>query len=237
MDKKMKLKKKDKLGYSFCDITANLSAVGAFQIIEDAITEMMGALKLDGETCLREYDAMWVYVKNRIEIRDILHWIDEYTIESYVSDANGVKLIVDTVIKNKNKIVVASRAELCALDHSSGRIRRSNTVGIDENFETEQPEIDIEFDNTKFVPNELIDTVIVRSSDIDFNHHTNNISYVRYLVDQFNTDSRSKKNIISIEICYKNQTFEGDILKVYRCSNNDFTILCNGNTVVNCSIK
>ena len=232
----MKLIKKDKLNYSLCDTVANLSMLGAFQLVEDAMCQMMGELKLDGETCIREYDGMWVFVKNRIELRRKIHWMDEYTIECYITNAGGVKLIVDTLIKTKGNIAVASRAELCAIDHKTGRIRRGNTVGLNETICGETAEIDIGFHNADFTPCELVDSVVVRSSDIDFYHHTNNVSYVRYLLNQYDTAELRRAPISVLEIRYVNQTFEGDTLEIYKCQDDNFTILNNGKAVVNCII-
>lgn len=233
----MKFIKHDKLNYSLCDTAANLSAVGAFQLVEDAICEMMGNLKLDGETCIREYDAMWVFIKNRLEIHYPIHWMEEYTIECYISNVGGVKLIVDTLIKSHGKIAVASRAELCAIDHNTSRIRRGNTVGLNDTIHSETPEIDIQFDNGDFTACELSDTVVVRSTDIDFYHHNNNVSYIRYIVNQFDTALLHQKPISAIEIKYVSQTFEGDVLKIYRCSDDRFTIENEDKTVVNCIVK
>ena len=233
----MKLIKKDKLQYSLCDANADLSMLGAFQLIEDANTEMMGMLKLDGETCLREYGGMWVYVRNHIELYNKIHWMDEYVIECYISSIGGVKLKIDTVIKTRGKIAVASRTELCALDKETNRIRRANTVGVDEKVVAEIPENDIVFDNFKCVPSELVDNVVVHSSDIDFNHHTNNIAYVRYISNQYDVKELTTMPVNAIEIQYVNQTFEGDKLEIYRCSDNAFSVQSNGKTVVNCIIR
>ena len=233
----MKLIKKDKLQYSLCDANADLSILGAFQLVEDANTEMMGMLKLDGETCLREYGGMWVYVRNHIELRNKIHWMDEYTIECYISSIGGVKLTIDTIIKTGDNIAVASRTELCALDKETNRIRRANSVGVNENVVAEIPETDIVFDNFKCIPSEMIDNIVVHSSDIDFNHHTNNIAYVRYISNQYSIKERIKMPVNAIEIQYVNQTFEGDNLEIYRCSENTFSIQSNGKTVVNCIIK
>jgi acyl-CoA thioesterase FadM len=197
---------------------------------------MMGILKLDGETCLREYGGMWVYVRNRIEFREKMHWLDEYTIESYISSIGGAKLKIDTIIKTNGKIAVASRAELCALDKETGKIRRTATVGINEKIIAEPTETDVVFEGFNYPLSKLIDTVVIRSSDIDFNKHTNNIAYVKYICNQYNTPERAKIPITAIEIQYANQTFEGDTLKVYRCYDNVFSIQSNGKTVVNCTI-
>ena len=233
----MKLIKTDRLQYSLCDVNANLSILGAFQLIENANTEMMGILKLDGENCLRKYGGMWVYARNRIELRNKMHWLDEYTIECYISYIGGAKLKIDTVIKIGDKIAVASRAELCALDKETGRIRRTDTVGVDNKIIAELPETNVIFDGFHYTPSELVDNVVIRSSDIDFNKHTNNIAYVRYISNQYTTPERTKMPITAIEIQYANQTFEGDVLEIYRCQDNIFSIQTNGKTVVNCIIK
>ncbi len=233
----MKLIKKDRLQYGLCDVNANISMLGAFQLIENASTEMMGILKLDGETCLREYGGMWVYVRNRIEFREKMHWLDEYTIESYISSIGGAKLKIDTIIKTNGKIAVASRAELCALDKETGKIRRTATVGINEKIIAEPTETDVVFEGFNYPLSKLIDTVVIRSSDIDFNKHTNNIAYVKYICNQYNTPERAKIPIKAIEIQYVNQTFEGDTLEIYRCQDNVFSIQSNGKTIVNCIIN
>ena len=232
----MKLVKHDRLNYSFCDTAANLSAVGAFQLVEDAICEMMGELKLDGETCVREYDATWVFVKNRVEIRRPVHWMDEYVIECAITDIGGVKLLVDTVIKSGGNVAVVSRAELCAIDHQSGRIRRANTVGVDDKIKPEKFDVDIEFQKIDFTPIDLLDTVVVRSSDIDFNRHTNNVAYVRYIVNQYDANLRGQRPICAIEIRYINQSFEGDTLKIYRCGDGVFSIYSDDKNVINCTL-
>ena len=235
---KMKLIKTENLGYSLCNTSADLSALGAFQLVEDAICEMMGMLKLDGETCMREYDAMWVFVKNRIEIYNNIHWMDEFITECYITMASGVKLVVDTVIKSHGKIAVASRAELCAIDHTTQRIRRSNTVGINETTQIETPEINICFNNMDFCPNELSDKVVVRSSDLDFYHHTNNVSYIRYIINQYPDKAKlNPTTICGIEIRYINQSFEGDVLEIYKHSDDNFMILCNKKPVVCCTVS
>ncbi len=233
----MKFIKQDTVAASLCDASVNLSAIGAFQIVENMITEFMGKQKIDGIVCMREYNAMWVFIRNRVEIYQTLHWMDEYTAECYISSIGNAKMIIDTVIKSKNKIIIAARTQLCALDLSNGRIRRCNTVGIDENISVAPPEINIEFTNTTFVPQELIDTEFSRFTDIDYCQHTNNMTYVRYILNQYSLSRVKKTPITAIEIQFINQTFEGDQLEIYRCSKDNYSIQSGGKTVANCIIK
>ena len=53
---------------SMCDATTKLSVISIFQLVEDAVTDLMADLHIDGITAMREYGAMWVFVKNAIHI-------------------------------------------------------------------------------------------------------------------------------------------------------------------------
>ena len=230
----MRLIKQEKLPASLCDASVQLSIVGAFQIVEDLVTEMMGLLHIDGVTCMREYGAMWVFVRNRVELRKPLRWLDEYTAACYISSFTGVKLVIDTVLKRDGEIALTSRLELCAVDLTTGKIRRSNTVGLGESTPPEESEIDIVFCRERFEPQALLEEVTVRSADIDFCHHTNNISYIRYLVNRYSVAQMERAPIKAVEVQYVNQTFEGDRLQICECGNHRFAILKDGQSAVNC---
>ena len=50
------------------------------------------------------------------------------------------------------------------------------------------------------------------SHDVDANHHTNNISYIRMALDFIPIDEHPNY----LEIYYEKQSHYGDVLKVYR---------------------
>ena len=234
----MKLIKHEKLPASLCDAEVKLSAVGAFQLVEDMVTVLMGAMKIDGVTCMRQYGAMWVFVRNKIEFRQPIAWMEAYTAESYISSFSNVKLLIDTVLKKPDgTIALASRLELCAVDLETQRIRKSASVGLGDDTPAEPSEIDISFSREKFLPVELLEDISSRSSDIDYCHHTNNISYIRYLVNQCSVKDLACHPIKAIEVQYVNQTHEGDKLSVYRCERKGlFTIQHEMKPAVNCII-
>ena len=95
----MKLIKTDRLAASSCGADVKLSVEGAFRIVEDMVTELMGDQHIDGVTCMREYGGMWVFVRNRIEMPQPLAWMDEYTATSYISSFSKIRLYIDTVIR------------------------------------------------------------------------------------------------------------------------------------------
>ena len=235
----MKLIKTDRLAASSCGADVKLSVEGAFRIVEDMVTELMGDQHIDGVTCMREYGGMWVFVRNRIEMPQPLAWMDEYTATSYISSFSKIRLYIDTVLqKADGSIALKSRLELCAVDLETGKIRKSESVGVGEKTPAEEPMFEIAYTKEKPVRGDLIDEITVRSADIDYCHHTNNVAYVRYFVNQTGVDELIKHPVRTIEVQYAAQTHEGDKLSVYRCSseNEAFVIEQDGAKVVSCII-
>lgn len=236
----MKLIKKERLPASFCGADVMLSVEGGFRIVEDMVTELMGEQKIDGVTCMREYGGMWVFVRNHIDILQPLGWMDEYTAISYISSFSRIRLYIDTVIeKADGSIALASRLELCAVDLETGKIRKAETVGVGDKTPPEEPLIGIAYSREKPVKAELLDEINVRASDIDYCYHTNNISYVRYFLNQYKVKDLVEKPVKSIEVQYASQTHEGDRLSVYGCEPGEseaYIIERDGETVVTCLI-
>ena len=235
----MKLIKTDRLAASSCGADVKLSVEGAFRIVEDMVTELMGDQHIDGVTCMREYGGMWVFVRNRIEMPQALAWMDEYTATSYISSFSKIRLYIDTVLqKADGSIALKSRLELCAVDLETGKIRKSESVGVGEKTPAEEPMFEISYTKEKPVRGDLIDEITVRSADIDYCHHTNNVAYVRYFVNQIDVDDLIGDPVKAIEVQYAAQTHEGDRLSMYRCdSENDaYVIEKDGSKVVSCII-
>lgn len=236
----MVLIRKERLPASSCGADVKLSVIGAFRLVEDLVTELMGDLRIDGVTCMREYGAMWVFVRNRIEMPQRIGWMEEYTAKCSISSFSRVRLYIDTVLeKEDGSVALASRLELCAVDLETGKIRKANTVGVGENTPPEEPLANVSYSREKPVRKEHIDTFKVRSTDIDYCYHTNNISYVGFFMDQYSTDHLIEHPVHTIEVQYADQTHEGDLLELFRCDSQEgdaYTIELNGHPVANCQI-
>lgn len=235
----MRLVKTDRLPASSCGADVKLSVEGAFRIVEDMVTELMGDQHIDGVTCMREYGGMWVFVRNRIEMPQRLAWMEEYTATCYISSFSKIRLYIDTVLeKADGSIALRSRLELCAVDLETGKIRKSESVGVGEKTPAEEPLFDIAYSKEKPVRGDIVDEITVRSADIDYCHHTNNVAYVHYFVNQIGVDELIKNPVKAIEVQYAAQTHEGDKLVIYRCSseNEAYVIEKDGTKVVSCII-
>ena len=220
---------------------AQLSAMGVFGVVESAITECMGSQHIDGLTTKRLYNAFWVFTKNCIKIYDSAHWGEVLAVQSFISGVSLVKMTVDTVLKKSDGTLVAySRCEMCALDASTGRIRRTSTVGINESIAVETPLMEVAFE--KFDESNLpqVETVTVRSTNIDFCQHCNNVEYLRFLFNTYKVSELIDNPVKEIQVDYINQSYEGDALAVHKLidGNRDLLSITNGSqTVIRCLIR
>lgn len=228
------------VGGSFIGADANLSVMGAFQYVQEAVTELMGKLKIDGITSKKRYNALWVITKNRIKMLKPIAWGDDYVMESFISSISLVTLRIDTAIKNATgEIVVYSATELCALDLETGKIRKTSTVGVDEGTQKEPSPMEIFF--TKFNANDLpkVDNVTVRSTNVDMSLHTNNVEYIRFLLNTYPVSELLKNPIKEIEIYYANQSFENEELQIFKLTNDNvdtFAIKREDQSIIKCQI-
>ena len=124
-------------------------------------------------------------------------------------------MTVDTALRGEDgEICVYSRIEMCALDLASQKIKRIRDVGVGSDTHVEEPYRDIEFSRMRHEGLETVDTIKVNSGDIDFIRHTNNVFYVRFIMDTYTVDELREHPVKEIDIRYAVQTHEGDILTV-----------------------
>lgn len=235
----MILARERKIYSSLVGLDARLSTIGLLEIVEDALTELMGELKVDGLTTKRLYNAFWVFTKNRIKLIRKPEWNETIKVESFISSYSMVKLNIDTALKDVNGNVVAySRTELCALDLQTQRIRKVSTVGISSETESHAELMEIAFSKIDDDNMELIESVKARSTNIDFCNHVNNVEYVRFLLAKFTAEQLSQ-DFKEMQIEYLNQSFENDELDIYNKTQNNvdtFLIKRQDIDIVRCEI-
>lgn len=236
----MGLTKKQSVNASITGSDGNLSVTGTFQVIQDVITELMGLHKIDNVTVKRDYNAFWVFVKTRVKFLKNLAWNEGYTVHAFVSFLSVVKMNIDVQMKNAaGEDVFYSRTELCALDIATQRIRKLSTVGVDGSILAESGAADIQF--TKFDETDLplIGNVRIRSTNIDFSHHTNNSEYVRLIMNSYSVAETEAMQIKEMEVIFAGQSYEDDVLEVKKAMLPDKHLVVlekNGISVVKCEI-
>ena len=83
-----------------------------------------------------------------------------------------------------------------------------------------------------------MDTIKVKSVDIDIYRHTNNIEYAKFVMATFQTVELDAINIIDFEIHYVSETKENDELKIYKkLINNAYIFVIKKDDNIVCKAK
>ncbi len=236
----MELTKKRKAEVSLTGTDGNLSVIGVFQIIQDAVADLLRLHDLGAPTLLQKYNALWVFVKTKAKFTKPISCRGEFTVNAYFSFSSFARLHADVkIIMADGTTVMHSRTELCALDIDKQGVRRLPTVGMDVNMPIRRGEEDIEF--TRFADEDMpiVDAVRVGSTCIDTAHHTNNTEYVRMIMNTFSVAQTEAMSINTMELFYTGQSYENDLLSIRkRATDNERRIVLekDGKAVVKCKI-
>ncbi len=233
--------KKSYVAGNMCDGKLRLSVLAADGIVENAVTELMGDLGIDGIVAMKEYKAMWLIVKNNIRFMRRPVWREEFTVKCYISGHSAVKLNLDTLVEsNDGEILLMARTELAAVDLEGGRIRKAETVGFEPSMEHPMQTEGLGFSRFPKECGDAVETITVRSTSLDYCYHTNNIEYVRFMLDTYDVDHFKTYEPARLEIHYANQSFEGEDLDIFKVSMEDgdlFHIRRDNNEITACKIS
>lgn len=227
----MKYIKEYHLDASMCGSDARMNILNMAQITQNAVTCALDAYLLSNIE-MRKYGLMWVFSKIRYEIENNLEWDEYYRVESFVSFKSRIVIYVDNQVFDKdNKILFTSRVEMCAVDIASRKIVRLDDVPNADKLEIYNGSTLSPF--MRFMgeeDGEVIYQKRVGYSSMDFSHHTNNIEYIRFILDSFKDFSFEQYQFEAFEIHYLKESQLGDDLYLYK-KDNVYTFKCNGNII------
>lgn len=236
----MKLTKELIVNASMLGSGEKLSILGCFQIVENVITELMGELKIDGITAKEKYNALWVFTKNRVKMFKGARWNEKFSATGFISFKSLAKLNFNVEAKDEaGQRIFCARVEACALDKTNYSIRKISTVGVDETIMPEPAVADFDFAKFNYSELPMVEQVKIRSTNIDMSHHTNNLEYLRFILNTYSVKDLESKPIKEMEVVYASQSFENDVLNVLKLSENgrDLVVLEKENKpVVKCEI-
>ena len=226
---------------SMCDCKLRLSILAADGIVENAVTELMGDLGIDGIVAMEKYKAMWLIAKNNICFVRRPSWREEFTVKCYISSYSVVKLNIDTIAESKTgEVLLKARTELAAIDLESGKIRKAESVGFLPEMAHETETSGLDFSRFPKTGTEHEETIKVRSTSLDYCYHTNNIEYVRFMLNTYDIGFIKKHEPERLEIHYCSQSFEGEALDIEKLAMDDgdlFKIVRDGTEITACKIK
>ena len=221
---KIEYNKKHAITYTEVNQQRKLDIVSAFNLVQNMMTEYFESFKSDNIRLKEKNNAIWVVTKTKIHFNKYPTWMELIYGKSYTTNVKPIRMQLETVFRNKNEeLLFCTKQEACVIDLDSRKLRKINTVNYPEDMETEESVFEKSYLRLKeeFSEEDYIYKQKVCSSDIDFSKHTNNVSYVRYIINTLSCEFFEKNEITDFEIHYINESKEGQILKVYKKENDN----------------
>lgn len=207
------------VGYSESDKEIKLNIVNALRIVEDTNTEFFGIIKSDNVINKTKYNSVWVITKTKMHFNKFPKWRDKFFQECYIVQSKAIRMCIENVSRDEEgNVLYTVQQENCPIDIKNRKIRKISTISYPNDVE-EMEKIDKKpFSklNTVFSEEDKAYEQKVLATDIDYSNHTNNVMYVRFLINAFPSDYWIDKQIEDLEIHYIKETREGAILSIYK---------------------
>lgn len=199
-------------------------------------------MEIDGKTMLEKSGAFWVLTKIKMRIHRFPEFDENVEIETWPTVVKGVRFGRDYRISKEGQPLISGISEWCTLDFESGKPRRVDTVHYPHNMPHREDRSDAgEMLRIKETVTKADINHVYRSSfvDIDANRHTNNIAYLRMILNCFSPSEFGKLKIDEIQVAFLSQTFYGDEISIYKIKT-DYSFYIegqkDGKAVFNCII-
>lgn len=238
-----KYKRKFFIGYTNCDRKISLSLLDSFYLIQDMMTEYFGFLKSDNIILKRENNSIWVLTKTKVHFNNLPVWRDVVEGTVFTTNIKPIRVGTETQFKDKDdNILFYANQETCAIDLDNRKIKKISTVNYPKDLEiiegiNKEKYLKL---NDEFTIDDKVSEQIVHSTDIDFSHHTNNVSYIRFILNSLSSEFLDNCKVTDFEIHYINETKEGQKLEIYRKLKDtdvDFLIKENDIEIVRANLK
>ncbi len=222
---------KRKTTSSMYDNNYKLRFDGILTIMQDLATAHSYDMKVDHDTLLKSSNAFWVLSRAKFKINK--HIVNDTLayFKTWPLKPSGIRFLREfSFIQNKN-VMVDGRSEWCIIDSKNFAIRRLDSVNYptDLNYIKKSSNTP-EFSKIKYLVNDedyCLDYK-VSFTDQDVNNHTNNVAYSRMALNCFEVEEFNNYDFSTFEIKFINQTFYGDVIKLYKKIVDENTVYIEG---------
>lgn len=207
---------------SSCDNRGTLSIAGVFDLFMVMATEHGASIGL-GMDDLASKGCFWVAAKSKIQFDCRPKMLEKVTVSSWPEKPGNIRCNRYYTITSGEDVIVRGKTEWTILDMQTMRPKKSSEVypqGLEHREDVVCPEPFSRF-STDFADCEEILKYTVSSRDIDVSQHMNNVAYIRAVLSAFTCKELEDMNIKEIEIAYRVQCYEGEVLSIRkRCADN-----------------
>lgn len=208
------------------DSTGRLGIPDCFSLFMDIAAPHADILGC-GTRDLAGKDLFWLTVRSRIKIIRRPYLMENVILSTWPEMPEETRCIRNYMISKDGKPLVLGKTLWAVMNMKTGRLGRVDEL-YPEGFQAvsgpviEEPftRFDKDFNGTPF------GSYTVRSTDIDFGGHMNNVAYIRALASLYSGREWQDLNISEMEIHYKSSCFEGNELLFRRKVVEDTTHIC-----------
>ena len=207
-----------------CDSLIRFKTESIFMTFQDVASRHAIHLGVDDSSLLKNDNAMWVVSKTKVKINELPLWNDDITIRTWPMGAEGVRCNRCYQIIKDGDILINGITEWVIIDATTRTLRKIETTSYPDNIDwIKEKSIEDRFRRFKddFTEEDFVYKRLVRSSDIDVTHHTNNVTYITMLLDSFSISELESIPTKEIEVSYLSESFEGETLSIYRKERED----------------
>ena len=190
-----------------------LRPISAIMYLQDAFARYCATRKMAAYD-LFATNQYWIVTEFNVDfVDDLPFWSEEIEINIWISEVTKLKVYTDYELKYKGKSFAKGNALWFIIDKESKRPAKTDIVT--ERFNI-YPELMLG-EHKKFVLPEIKEKVSEikhtnNLSDLDFNNHVNNKSYINLAEMTTSDEFRNKYTLKSISIRFNKETFLGDTL-------------------------
>ncbi len=207
-----------------CDTLMRFKTEAAFMTFQDVAGTHAVFIGVDDRSILKKDNALWVISKTKMKINSLPLWDEEVTVRTWPMGAEGVRCNRCYQIKKGDEVLINAISEWVIIDATTRALRKVETTSYPNDIDwIQEKSIEERFRRFKddFNDEDLVYKRLVRSGDIDVTHHTNNVTYITMLLDTFSVKELESKQWEDVEVSYLNESFEGEILSIYRKEKED----------------
>ena len=204
-----------KIASTQIDHNASLGILQVLGLNQDNFCEYFKVLGCDGLTMIPIAKCFFVTTKSKFKILKQPHWLDIVRVTSSIAKRSTARIECDcSIVDSEGNLCAYGKQELCAMDSENRHLRMVDSTLFPSDIVPANSN-DIEFSKLSFEQGKNHLVVPVKFSNIDFFGHTNNIEYLKIMLDILPADLVNKITITGCEIHYLRESKMGDYLDIY----------------------
>ncbi|MBP0969144.1 MAG: hypothetical protein J5744_03260 [Oscillospiraceae bacterium] len=208
-----KLTKAIRISPSMCDSSGRLGIPDTASLFMDIAAEHSDRLGI-GQIKLKSEGGFWLTIKTIMRFYRKPGFSEEAELSTWPEYPEKRRCYRDYLLSGTDGPLAAGKTEWGILDMDTGRLRHLDSIypaGLELSDISALSDEFVRFDEDMSA-DDILGTFIVRSTDIDLGNHMNNVAYIRAFASLFSSSDWNRMDIKFIEIWYRSQSLEGDVI-------------------------